>query len=154
MVNYLSEIPPPDFFNAKGKKAVVLEDIDFLSMSKLQRGNLDRLLGYVSSHKQTSIFITCQNFHNIPASVRRMCNFFVLYKTNDLTDYNNIAKKVGISIDTFHKTFHNMKNKRDSLWIDLTENTPYPLRLNGCTLLDPTTCTEIDRESVTSAEVE
>ena len=60
-----------------------------------------------------------------------MFNVFIIYKPNDRDELGTIARRVGMTkkdmlyiFDTF------MTAKRDTLCIDLTEDTPAPLRKN------------------------
>lgn len=127
----LSEIPPPESWEGKVKTLVILDDLEFKGMSKDQKRNLDRLFGYVSTHKNISIILCSQDFHGAPTIVRRCANMFILWKTPDLHSMATVASKTGLRAEDFHELFTLCKNSKDSIWIDLTENTPYPLRLNG-----------------------
>ena len=133
----LDHIPSPTSWEGKVKTLVVIDDFDLTSLSKEQRGNLDRLFGYVSTHKNISIILCAQNFTNVPTIARRCSNFFVIWKTNDLENMSNVGRKSGLKPETFKSIFYNdMHKHRDSLWIDLTDNTPYPLRKNGFEILN------------------
>jgi len=128
----LDEVPAPDEWEGKNKTLVIIDDMEFKQMNKEQKRNLDRLMGYVSTHKNISVIITAQDAFNVPPSVRRNANLFVLWKTPDMDSMAQVARKAGMKGDELKSLFKNIANKQyDSIWIDLTTNTPYPLRLNG-----------------------
>ena len=133
----LSEIPPPDQFEGKVKTLVILDDLELNNLGREQSAYLDRLYGYCSTHKNISVICANQDFFAIPSIVRRCTNLFVLWKSHDLDSMGYIAKKVGLTKDEFLFLFNNfIIKKRDSLWIDLTDNSPYPLRKNGFINID------------------
>ena len=70
----ISEIPSPSEFEGLVKTLVILDDIDYKSLNKVQKSNLDRLCGNVSTHKNISVCITAQCPFNIPPIVRRCAN--------------------------------------------------------------------------------
>ncbi len=128
----LSEIPHPTEWDASKKTLVVLDDIEYKGLNKQQQSNLDRLFGFCSTHKNISICATCQDFFNLPPSAKRMANVFVLWKSNDEDSFKMISRKTGMKMTHFMKIFEEfMHERRDSLWIDLTEKSPFPLRKNG-----------------------
>ena len=136
-VEMLDHIPLPTHWEGLVKTLVIIDDFDLTTLDKQQRGNLDRLFGYVSTHKNISVILCSQNFTNVPPIVRRCANFFVIWRTNDLNAMSNVGHKSGLEPAKFKSIFYNdMKNSRDSLWIDLTDNSPYPVRKNGYEVID------------------
>ena len=132
----LSEIPSPSEFEGKVKTLIVIDDLELKNLSKEQKTNLDRLFGYVSTHKNISVMCTLQDAFNCPPSVRRCTNLFILWRVTDMDSLAMLSRKVGMSCDEFKYIFkHICKEHHDSLWIDQTKNTPYPLRKNGFELL-------------------
>ena len=128
----LDHIPHPTSWKGEVKTLVVIDDLDLTHLDKEQKSNLDRLFGYVSTHKNISVILCSQNFTNVPTIARRCTNFFVIWKTNDLDAMSGVGRKSGLEPAKFKSIFYNdMNGYRDSLWIDLTYNTPYPLRKNG-----------------------
>ena len=77
-------IPEPTSFDFDTKKLVVIDDVQCKELDKQQRKNLDRLFGFVASHKHTSVVITTQNLPSIPPMVRRCCDLFILFKNPDI----------------------------------------------------------------------
>jgi hypothetical protein len=51
---FLDDIPAPSEWQGEVKTLVILEDLEYKQMSKDQKRNLDRLMGYVSTHKNIS----------------------------------------------------------------------------------------------------
>lgn len=135
-VEILSEIPAPEDWEGKVKTLVVLDDLEFKGMNKQQKRNLDRLVGFVSTHKHISVILCSQDAFNVPPIVRRCSNMYVLWKSPDLDSMSNLARKANMKPEEMKKIFDDlMPNFRDSLFIDMTDKTPYPLRKNGYELI-------------------
>lgn len=134
----LNSIPSPDEWPGDGVKTlVVLEDLEYKSMDKEQKHNLDRLFGYVSTHKFTSVILCAQDAFNVPVCARRCASLFILYKSPDLTAMAKVATKTGMKANDMADLFKDLKIKgHESLWIDLTKNTPFPLRKSGYQLIE------------------
>lgn len=78
--------------------------------------------------------VLSQDAFNIPVSVRRMANIWILGKYNDLDSLYTLSRKSGL--DNFKEMFEtHVKGNHDYLWIDRTKDSPAPLRLNGYTLI-------------------
>ena len=136
-VEILSEIPAPNDWDGLVKTLVVLDDLEFKGMNKEQKRNLDRLFGYVSTHKNISCILCSQDPFNVPPIVRRCSNLWVLWRCPDLDAMATCARKTGLKADNFNAIFNQlMMNQKDSLWIDTTDGSPYPLRKNGFTLIN------------------
>lgn len=135
----LDTIPPPDspLFDGKYKTLIVLEDLEYKFKDKKQLRNLDRLLGYVSTHKNVSVCILSQDAFNLPPACRRMANVWILGKARDFDSFKCIARKCSLDNETFQNLFHKyVKKEHDTIWVDYTKNTPFPLRLNGYQMID------------------
>lgn len=126
------EIPSPDQFEGKKKTLVILDDLEYKNLSTDQKKNLDRLFGFVSTHKNISVCLSAQDVFNIPSGVRRCCNLWVLWKINDLDAVSRLARRVNYTSKQINQLFKdNITNNHDSIMIDNTHKTPYPLRKNG-----------------------
>ena len=132
----LDDIPAPEEWEGKVKTLVILDDLEYKGMNKQTRRNLDRLWGFCSTHKHISCCLLAQDAFNVPPIIRRCSNLWVLWKINDLDSMSACARKTGMKVDEFRYIFDNfIKDTHDSLWIDQTHKTPYPLRINGYNLL-------------------
>jgi hypothetical protein len=128
----LNAIPSPEEFEGKVKTLCIIDDIDLSQIDKVQKKNLDRLFGYVSTHKNVSVMITSQDAINIPTCARRCANIFVLWRITDMDSASRVARKTGIKSREFNSIFDGLDIKdHSSLWIDLTRKSPYPLRKDG-----------------------
>ncbi len=133
----LDEIPAPTEWEGKEKTLCVLDDIDTKYMQKEQKQNLDRLFGFVSTHKNISCILCAQDAFNVPPIVRRCSNLWVLWRCNDLDAMSQVARKSGLKLEDFKSIFDNlMTEKRDSLWIDMTDKSPAMLRKNGFEIIE------------------
>lgn len=132
----LDDIPTPEEWDGDEKALVVLDDLEFKGMNKDQRRNLDRLFGFVSTHKNISCILCSQDPFNVPPIVRRCSNLWVLWRMTDLDALSTCARKTGMKADNFNSIFnHLMLEPKDSLWIDMTDHSPYKMRKNGFKLI-------------------
>jgi hypothetical protein len=135
-VTMTSSIPDPSGWDPSEKTLAVIDDIDLTHLTKQQKSALDRLFGYVSTHKNTSVASCGQEFFSQPTAIRRMANVLVLWKSPDERNMKTIAARVGMpDLREFMMRF--CPDFRDSLWIDSTFESPYPLRINGYKMLPP-----------------
>jgi hypothetical protein len=152
-VEILTEIPSvtDPIVNNKNKTLLILDDLEYKFMSKPQLRNLDRLFGYVSSHKNVSCICISQDCYNIPPCVRRMSNIWILGKiNNDITSFLTIAQKCGMKKNDFEYVFDKyITGDHDTLWLDRTKNTPAEYRVNGYTILDKKNNYEIVNKKLT-----
>lgn len=140
-------LPPKEWFKEKDadsdrkcKKLVILDDIDYKLIdkkgAKRDAVSLDRLYGFYSSHQFCSVIATCQNFYNLIPAIKRMCNLLIIGKINDALCMKSMAQKIGFHYEIFEKYLKLLKDKHDTLWFDMTNQTPYPIRLNGYELYE------------------
>lgn len=111
------------------KTLVIIDDIDFSMLSKVTYKNLDRLVGYDSTHKNISVIITSQTFTRLPTIVRRCSNLFVLWKVEDSDQVALLSRRTNTNVKELFDD--HIKSRFDAIWIDKTVGSPYPLRLNG-----------------------
>ena len=134
---FMRDFPEPDSWDGNTKKTlIVIDDVELKSLTKVQMKNLDRLFGYSSTHSNISVMLCSQDFYQIPSIVRRCSNLFILWRARDLESLTSIGKKSGLQSKEINAIFEQlMTGERDSLWIDLTPGSPYPLRRNGFQLI-------------------
>ena len=133
----LSEIPSPNEWEGLVKTLVVLDDLEFKNMNKDQKRNLDRLFGFVSTHKNISVILCSQDPFSVPPIVRRCSNLWILWKLADIDAMSICARKTGLKSESFNTLFNTLDiSGHHSLWIDMTEKSPYPLRKDGYTLIE------------------
>lgn len=135
-VNYkiLKDLPEinSDIFNPKIKTCLILEDENFKFFNKDQLRILDRCYGFISTHRNLSIICCSQSFFDVPPSVRRMSNIYVLWKTKDLDSMKTIGRRCGLQKEElFDLIKKNLIDAHDTLWIDCTKNSPAPIRRNA-----------------------
>lgn len=133
----IGEIPEPTEFDGSLKTCLILDDIDLSGMSKQQKACLDRVFGYVSTHSNVSVCLTSQEAFRIPPIVRRCANYYCLWKICDIDSLNQIGRKCGFKKEDFQHIFDKyLIEPKDSFHIDLTDHSPYKLRINGYTMLE------------------
>ena len=126
------ELPSNKDIEKEGKKIIIFEDIPFESLSKEQKINLQGLIKYSISHKNTSIIWTTHDYiTGLPAPYRRLCSVFVIYKMPDISSLTYIGNRCGMKTSEFLDVFKQFcVNCHDNIMVDLTKDSPYPLRYN------------------------
>lgn len=132
----LTECPPADQFPGTCKTLVVLDDMEFKSMNKDQAKNVDRLFGYVSTHKNVSICLAVQDPIQCPKSARRTSNVFILGRSPDVSATATLAKKVGMNAKHLQELFDRCEEHYDAIWIDDTKGAPIKIAMNCYLKLD------------------
>ncbi len=131
-VKMLSSIPRPNEWEGDKKTLVILDDLEYKQMSKVEKSNLNRLFGFVSTHKNISVCLSSQDTFNTPASVRRCTNVWVLWKIDDMDSIRCLARKIRITAKTIKTLFRKYINdEHDCIMIDNTKKSPYRIRVNG-----------------------
>lgn len=141
----VDEIPRPDdteYFTGAKKTCFIIEDMDYKMMNQQQRSNLNRLFGFVSTHKNVSVIATTQTFFNVPPSVRRMTNVFCIWGNDSDRDYmKTFARKVGEKQTTIMAILDSFESTKDFLLIDMTgrprrNGIKTKLRVNGTEVVE------------------
>lgn len=129
---FLKFIPSPQEWEGKEKTMIILDDLEFNFMPKDQKRNLDRLFGNVSTHKNISVCLCSQDPFSVPNIVRKCSNLWILWKVSDLDELGVVARRTGFKSSSFKSLFKDIiTGPHDSLWIDKTKDSPFPLRKNG-----------------------
>ena len=128
----LRDIPDPEDFTQNDKKTmIIIDDFEMSGLPKQSLKNLSSLFRFVSSHHNISIIICYQSIFDMPSIIKKCCNVFIIYRPNDRDELGTIARRVGMTKKDMLYIFDNfMKEKRDTLCIDMTEDSPAPLRKN------------------------
>ena len=132
----LKELPELNGFNAKYKNLLIFDDMELRNLlkSKKEKGMLNKLISYTSTHYNLSIIITTQDATSqLNASIKRLMNVFVIYQSYDDRILRYWSDSLGIEFKKFKYIFRKLldvNNQYGSLCIDRTVDTPYPLRLN------------------------
>ena len=128
----LNDIPDPQDLTQNDKKTmIIIDDFEMSGLPKQSLKNLSSLFRFVSSHHNISVIICYQSFFQVPAIIKKCCNVFIIYRPNDRDELGTIARRVGMTKKDMLYIFDNfMKEKRDTLCIDMTENSPAELRKN------------------------
>lgn len=124
-------IPHNEEFDNDEKKIIIFEDLPYESLTKEDKIKLNGILKYSTTHKLLSVIWTTHDFSSVPPSVRRLFNVFVVYKIPDMQSIRQIGIKAGLNNDDFNYLFNEfVKDRHDSICIDLTNGSPAPIRLN------------------------
>ena len=133
----LAYIPSMTYFDnvAKKKNLVIIDDIDITSYLKKRRETreerINKLLSYVSSHKNLSIIISSQDpSSQLPAFIMKMANVLTVYKPRDQYIIQTISRKLSFDYKQLKKFLSICKTEHDSLTFDYIANSPAPYRYN------------------------
>ena len=132
----LNEVPPIDFWELPDgspyiKRAVIIDDLELTSANKERLKNLAILFRYCSTHKGLTIYFAHQSFFDVLGLVKKMANVYVIYKQRAYSELQMIENRVGYKKDTLKELFQTIATgHRDSICVDLTENSPCKLRKN------------------------
>lgn len=130
----LSEVPPLEFWNYEGKyrkRAVICDDLELTSSHKERLKNLAIMFRYASSHKGLTIYFAHQSFFDVMPLIKKMCDVYVVWKPRARNELSLIENRVGLPDGTLKELFATIATgNKDSICIDLKENSPARLRLN------------------------
>jgi hypothetical protein len=142
-----------DTISGKDKMLIVFEDFKIDKLDRTDSLKLDRLFGYCSTHKNVSIICCQQDPKSVPVQIRRMSNLFVLWRGNNLRTLDYYGTTMGL--DTGELKYYikkYCKKIHDSIWIDLTPNTPCAIRLNCYSEIKKDLCDSSTDEEGTSSD--
>lgn len=130
-------IPEIDEFDNNIKQILIIEDVYIKDLSRDDKKLLDRIFGYVSTHKNLSVALTAQDIIQVPPNIRRCCNVFHISRSPSLDTIGLIGRRCGITTQEVKYLFHYFINDaHDFITIDLTENSPAKIRKNLFEIID------------------
>ena len=133
----MPDFPPIEFWDSSVKTLCIIDDFEFSNMSRDQLTRLHKLIRYVSSHKNVSVYITHQSFFDLPSLVRKLCNVFVIWKPRSSTELKLISNRIGLEPSQVVDFFENKCEKHtDSLMVDFNPHSPAVFRKNIFEKLD------------------
>ena len=123
--------PQVEDFDPERKNLLVIEDVDLGGLRGEEASLVDRLFGYVSTHRNVSVVATSQDPFRLPASLRRSSNVFLLWRSPDLESMATIGRRIGLKTKDLESIFNALKfGTHDFLCADLTPDAPCRLRKN------------------------
>lgn len=116
---------------------MIIDDICFKDLPKSQTLLLDRLCGFISSHCNVSLAVLNQTAFAVDSIIRKCANIWCIWRPSDTDELNIISRRVGFRSKELNQLFDDFApNDTDSIMIDKTPGSPYPLRLNGYKLIE------------------
>lgn len=132
----ITELPTVnDFQECDKKRLLIIDDIDIKALNKKDRSLLDRIFGYISTHKNLSVCLGIQDPFQVPMNIRRCTNIYYIWKYTDDDTNRILARRMGTSFPKFMKYISKLKSRYDNICFDFTDGSPYPIRLNGFEVL-------------------
>jgi hypothetical protein len=133
----MDSFPPVEFYDSLVKTLVIIDDVEFSHLSRDQVARMNKLVRYVSSHKNVTVYVSHQSFVDLPILIRKLCNVFIIWKPRSLIELKLIANRIALHPEQMEDVFENHCNPyRDSLCVDLHFNTPAMFRKNVFTKID------------------
>lgn len=128
----VDELPPLSYWgeDPNQKKLLIIDDVDLSNLPRDVKKTLDRTLGFTSTHCNLNVIITAQDLLQIRPNIRRLCNFYCLWKVADVDTLSVLARRVGIRRKYFMQIMKKFKNYHSFLCVDMTVGSPAPVRLN------------------------
>ena len=130
---------PPNFSElstetdgSPGRPLVIIDEIATKTLPKHSREALQALLGYGSTHKNTSVVCQYQNLTSIDPMMRRCFNLFALWPHVDDAVVNLAAHRVGVPPEEMTELLSLCKKPTDFIVVDISRapSDPYRFRLN------------------------
>ncbi len=149
----ITELPNNDFWMGYGQEEeeeeeeepedverpptlMIIDDICFKDLPKSQTLLLDRLCGFISSHCNVSLAVLNQTAFAIDPIIRKCANIWCIWRPSDTDELNIISRRVGFKSKELNHLFDEFApNETDSIMIDKTPGSPFPLRVNGYDLI-------------------
>ncbi len=150
----ITELPPNDFWMGydeedaeasaddedgspeRPKSLIIIDDVCFKDLPKDQTMLLDRLCGFISTHCNVSLACLNQDVFAINPIIRKCANIWCIWRPSDTDQLKTIGRRCGFKSKEFEELFNEVApGPEDSIMVDQTNRTPYPLRKNGYHLI-------------------
>jgi hypothetical protein len=128
----LESFPSAKGWNRDKKRLLIIEDVNLKGMSNIDRSNLNRIMGFTSSHCNLSVAVTAQSCFDVDPPTRRMASVICLWKNHDMNSLYQMASRTGLKKEHVEFIFiYLIKGNHDFLMIDLSNGSKFPYRING-----------------------
>jgi len=130
------EIPDIDFWELPEgspyiKRCVILDDLELTSADRERKKRLAILFRYCSTHKGLTVYFAHQSCFDTPSLIRKMADVWILWRPRSIAEMHTIENRVGFKKGDLKQLFDTVATgHRDSICIDLKENSPAKLRKN------------------------
>lgn len=124
---------------------VIIDEVTGDMLNKENKTRFDRLMNYVSSHKNTTVMCSIQAITSLPPRCRRAFNQYVLWKQSDHDANVMASNRAGVPYEMLQDLFKLCTNKHDSIWVDCDKandaagrfrlNMIYPITTNSSVLV-------------------
>lgn len=124
----------PDDTPDRPKTLLIIDDICFKEMknNKHQTVLLDRLCGFISTHCNVSLAVLNQDVFAIDPIIRKCCNVWCIWRPTDRDQLMTISRRCGLPSKHLEHLFDkHASGELDSIMVDKTPHTPFPIRING-----------------------
>jgi hypothetical protein len=113
------------------KRAVIIDDLELTSADKERKKRLAILFRYCSTHKGLTVYFAHQSAFDTPSLIRKMADVWIVWKPRSIIEMHTIENRIGFKKGDLKELFDTVATgHRDSICIDLKENSPCRLRKN------------------------
>ena len=130
----MADVPDISFWDYDGpyiKRAVIVDDLELTSAHKERMKNLAIMFRYASTHRGLTIYFSHQSFFDVMTLIKKMASVYVIWKPRAYSEVHMIENRCGLKKDTLKELFNTIATgHRDSITVDLSENSPAKLLLN------------------------
>lgn len=131
-VEIFEQVMPPAEELAKPDRLLVVDDVDFGDLSKDDQRLLIMAYRHYSSHYGLYVATTHHNLIDIPKTIRRSANLFVMFRQPDLEEMKKtLGKRAGLTSKRAEIVFDMLKDPWDHILVDMIQGSEFPLRLNS-----------------------
>ena len=104
------------------KNLIIIEDLDLKMLDKYEISKIDRAMGYICTHMNTSLIITTQQGFAIPVRLRRLSTHMCLWNMSDKSFVATVESKINCEKSAIRKLLKkHCLNSHDFLMIAFKE---------------------------------
>jgi len=127
----MTVIPDFEMFDRTKKSLLIFDDRELLNLSRDEQNKLSTIFRFASTHRNLSVMLLFQCWFDIPPIARKCSNVFIFWKPRSSRELTLISNNVGLEPEVIHELFEeNLTSPYDSLCVDLTVGSPWPMRKN------------------------
>ena len=125
--------PASECHEKSDKNLVIIDEINISALPKAKINQFRTLFNYISTHKNTTVILSYQDFFRVPTEIRDACNQFAIFRDHNLIKLKLIAIRIGENVDTLYEIVTGLlRYNHDFMWVDMDEpkESLWHLRLN------------------------
>lgn len=127
----MTDIPLPSMFDPKKRTLLIFDDRELLKLTRDEQNKISTLFRHTSTHRSVSIMLLFQSWFDIAPIAKKCSNVFIFWKPRSSRELTLLSNSVGLEPEDIHELFETqLTSPYDSLCVDMTVGTKWPLRKN------------------------